>query len=301
MSKLPSVVGVAFLALIGGVGLSACAGSAPSATPGFSAADGNLAPITTSPNTSRRLSSPAQAGTVGEEVTTPQPLVVRTGSATLGVTKNKVVTVFDKVSGDADSLGGYVQSSSSNSANDAGGATLVVRVPSANFAKLISDVDPLGKVQSQSENGQDVTGETIDLQAQLANLKSEESALRSLVAKATSVASILTVQNQLFSVEGDIEQLTAQANSLADQVTYSTFTVNLVPVATHVVKKAGRGTVGRAASVAARNSGLAVRGVIYGIGWAFPAIVLLVLALLARAAWRRRDRRPAVATSDNAG
>ncbi|HEV8065159.1 MAG TPA: DUF4349 domain-containing protein, partial [Acidimicrobiales bacterium] len=222
MSKTVKAVGAVSFALIGGAALSACASSSPAASVARSLSPVPAGRATSSNGLSYNGASGTTAGphstvtphmltdTVGEVVTTPQALIVRTGSVTLGVSAKHVVDVFDDISTDVDNLGGYVQSSSSTSANDAGGASLVVRVPSARFGSLVTELDSLGRVEGQSENGNDVTGESIDLQAQLENLKSEEAALRALVAKATSVSAILEVQNQLFGVEGDIQQLTAQ-------------------------------------------------------------------------------------------
>jgi hypothetical protein len=302
MSKTRKAAGAISLAVIGGASLSACASSStaspsaqhlaqvPLTTRGATASSASKSFSYGASTTINGSSDVSLSNSVGEDVTAPQPLIVRTGSVTLGVNKDNVVNVFDKVSVDAAKLGGYVESSSSSSANDAGGANLVVRVPGGQFNTLVAELDPLGRVEAQSENGNDVTGESIDLQAQLENLKSEESALRALVAKATSVSSILEVQNQLFGVEGDIQQLTAQENSLLDQATYSTMTVSLTPLAGQTVAKSGPNAFTKATKTAAHNSSLAVKGIVYGIGWAFPGIVLAaIVGLLGRWVWRRRQ------------
>lgn len=291
MMRTRSAVGAAALSLLAGVSLSACAGASFNSGPDGTAAGGQRA-LSTASGDLQSGTPPSDttsgANTVGQIVSTPQPLIIRTGSVTLLVSKNQIVTIFNKVSSDTGDQNGYVESSSSTSANDAGGASLVLRVPSADFGTLVAEVDDLGKVQSQSENGQDVTGESIDLQARLENLKSEESALRALVAKAGSVTSILTVQNQLFSVEGDIEQLTAQENSLVDQATYSTLTVALTPTAVKVIPKPSTNAVTRSVRLAGHNTSLALRGIAFGLGWAFPAIVVGLLVLLVRVVLRRR-------------
>ena len=119
---------------------------------------------------------------------------------TLNVTSGHLVQIFDRVSSAADSLGGFVASSSSTAAGALKGASLVVRVPSNDFGALVTRVDSFAKVESQSENGEDVTGESINLAARITNLKSEEGALRALIARAGSIPSILAVQDQLFGV-----------------------------------------------------------------------------------------------------
>jgi hypothetical protein len=217
----------------------------------------------------------------------------------LSVAKAHVVDVFDQVSSAAETMGGFVASSSSTAAGDAKGAMLVVRVPSSDFGSLVSHVDSFAKVQAQSENGQDVTAESINLTARIANLTSEEAALRALLSRAGSIPSILQVQDQLFSVEGDVEQLSAQHSSLIDQATYATLTVNLVPLASHAASKAKpkQNALLRAVKLAGHNTATAVRGVLLAIGWAFPFLVLGFLALGAWLLRRRIGRRHAPAPS----
>jgi hypothetical protein len=298
-------VAAACLALAGGTALGACSASTGNAAPNttigpaaknalgtYSAAgDGSFA----QPHT---ISQPSPNGQLGSNVTVTQPLIVRTGYVTIEDNKTIISKVFDEVSADANKLKGFVSSSSTSSAGDAGGATLVVRVPSDQFGMLVFEVGNLGKVQSQSETGQDVTGESIDMQARLANLESEEAALRALVEKATTVSAILDVQNQLFNVEGEIEQLTAQENSLVNQATYATLTVTIEPAPARHVLPARPNAVNRAFKTALHNTAVAARSVVYALGWAFPGLVLLVIGLFAvRFARRSRRLQPAVAAA----
>jgi hypothetical protein len=229
------------------------------------------------------------AGEVGASVTPNGPLVIRTGTVTLNVTSGHLVQIFDRVSSAADSLGGFVASSSSTAAGALKGASLVVRVPSNDFGALVTRVDSFAKVESQSENGEDVTGESINLAARITNLKSEEGALRALIARAGSIPSILAVQDQLFGVESDIEQLTAQQSSLIDRATYATLSVTLVPLAAHSAPKAkpGENAVVHALKTAGHNTAVAARAIVLAIGWAFP---IIVLAAIAFGIWRLRRR-----------
>jgi hypothetical protein len=229
------------------------------------------------------------SGHVGETVTPAAPLVVRDGTVTLGVVKGHLVDVFNSVSSAAESLGGFVASSSGNGAGDAAGASIVVRVPSSRFETLVQRVDKFGKVQSQSETGQDVTGESVNLTARIANLTAEERSLRTLLSHAGSIASILQVQDQLFGVEGEIEQLSAQEGSLIDRATFATLTVELSPVGAghHKAKRSAENAFVRAVKLAAHNTALAARAVVLAVGWAFP---LVVLGLVLLGAWRVRRR-----------
>jgi hypothetical protein len=235
------------------------------------------------------VASRTAAGEVGATVTPNGPLVIRTGTVSLDVASGRILQIFDRVSNAADSLGGFVASSSSTAAGDTTGATLVVRVPSNDFGELVTRVDAFAKVESQSENGEDVTGESINLAARITNLKAEEGALRTLIARAGSIPSILAVQDQLFGVESDIEQLSAQQSSLIDRASYATLSVALVPLAAHSARKAKPGTnsVVHALKTAGHNTAVAARAIVLAIGWAFPVIVLAATAFVI---WRLRRR-----------
>lgn len=228
------------------------------------------------------------------------PLVVRTGSLTLAVRKASVDAVFNDVSATAVALGGFVQSSTSGTLGGvptptgAPSASLTVRVPTARFAVLEHRVSALGRVRSVAVNGTDVTGESINLEARIANLKSEEAALRRLMGRAGSIAAILRVQNELFSVEGQIESLAAEEGSLLNRATYGTLFVAIVPLSAAVVPhKKGEDAVVRAVRLAVHNCLAVLRAIALGLGWAFPAF--LVAGALALALWLRRrllGRRP---------
>jgi Ca-activated chloride channel family protein len=265
-----------------GSALAACSGAASS----FPASAGSPAvPYTTLPNrTSGQVVTPPGAAEVGVTVSPAALLIVRTGSLTLQLRPGAAMRVFDEVSGQVNALGGFVSSSATAGATT---ASLVLRVPSDEFSKLVDEISGDGHLVSEQLNGQDVTGETINLRAQITNLTAEEQSLRTLMSRAGSIPSILEVQNQLFSVEGEIEQLAAQESSLLNQATFATLNVALRAPLAHAPR--GQGAIGRAVSIARRNTVAAVRGVVVALGWAFPAAVVALLA--GGVLWIRRRRR----------
>jgi len=303
MSRKRLLTALSAALIMGGAALAGCSSSGASSSP-------SAGPSTTvvsaggAGTASRSASGAGQALTgqpaptshaggggssVGLEVAVASPLVIRTGTVTLSVRKRLLVGVFDKVSAAAELLGGFVAGSSSNLAAGFAGSSLTVRVPSAQFATLVREVDGFGKVQAQSESGRDVTGTVVDLGARIRNLESEEAALRTLLSRAGSIPAILQVQDQLFGVEGEVEQLAAQQASLVDHATFATLTVDLVPLAVPAPKPKHpkENAFVRAIHLALHNSWVAVRGVLLAIGWAFPA---LVLGLLVLGGWRLRRR-----------
>ena len=80
-----------------------------------------------------------------------------------------------------------------------------------------------------------MTAQVVDLDARIANLQASESALQAIMARATTIADVLKVQQELTGVRGDIESMIAQRDNLADQAAMGTldviFTVPVVAAA----------------------------------------------------------------------
>src|SRR5450755_1954054 len=86
-----------------------------------------------------------------------------------------------------------------------------------------------GQLITTTRNTQDVTGTYIDTQSQLKNLKAEQERLLTLVSHAAALSDILALDQRLTDVEGQIEQIESQLNSLTSQTSFYTITINLQP------------------------------------------------------------------------
>ena len=135
---------------------------------------------------------------------------MRTGELRVNVGKNGFDGAFDRVASIAAAHGGFVASSSTSSVDKAKAGELTVRIPSDRFDAARRDLAALGKVEYQALRGEDVSGQLVDYDARLKSLTAQEEALRGLLTRATAVGEVLEVQNSLFNVRQQIEQLTAQ-------------------------------------------------------------------------------------------
>jgi hypothetical protein len=229
-------------------------------------------------------------------VSVAQADVIRTGSLDVEVGRKALQKAFGAASQDAASLGGFVASSTSGSATSTSpSASLVLRVPSSSFLQLVAAVGGLGKIESEALQGTDVTGQVIDVAARITNLQAEQLALRQLIGRAGSIPEILQVEDQLFGVEQQIEELTAQQSSLANQVTYATLNVILAVAPAPPVKarpKAPVNAVVRGARSALHNTAASLHGIALGLGDAFPAILLAAAGVAVFAFMRRRRGAP---------
>lgn len=94
--------------------------------------------------------------------------------------------------------------------------------------------DNKGKLLSQQETVQDVTGDYVDSQSRLANLRTEQARLQTLMSRASAISDVLTIEQRLTDVEGQIEQLEAHLNQIAGQTTFYTVQILLTPLSTYV-------------------------------------------------------------------
>jgi hypothetical protein len=88
-----------------------------------------------------------------------------------------------------------------------------------------------GKLLNLHESVQDVTNDYVDSQSRLTNLRGEQARLLTLLSQTQALGDIITVQDKLTDVEGQIENIEAHINALKNQVTFYTVTINLQPIA----------------------------------------------------------------------
>ena len=159
-------------------------------------------------------------------------------TAYLSLLVEKVEVSIDQIKSKVDSVGGFVESSQvSASDNQIYGApknvgnksgNIVIRVPTNIYDETVLNIKTLAiKVEKESGNARDVSAEYIDLDAQLKNLKVEESQYQSIMARAVKVDDVLNVAGRLSDVRGRIERMQASLNYLGKQADMSTITIDL--------------------------------------------------------------------------
>ena len=202
---------------------------------------------------SRRAAAPAAAAR-GDAATSASrqadvsdgAKIIKTADLTVSVEKGKFTSAFSEASRIATANGGFVVSSStsttgfpgnpiplddtsaqSGSDSRARAGQLTIRVPAEKFDATRAALSGLGEVDTETINGQDVSSQLVDLGARITSLKAEEAAFQTLLGKATEIGDILQIQDQLFNVRTQIEQLEAEQANLNDQSTFSTITVSM--------------------------------------------------------------------------
>lgn len=170
---------------------------------------------------------PAEPGAVGGSdalALVGGPLIVRTGSLNLEVAELDTALVRARAA--ITGLGGYVSDSQRTNGEGQALAAITYRVPAARWDDALDALAGLStRVVAEDTQAVEVTAQVVDLDARITNLRATELALQGIMAKATRISDILEVQAQLTQVQGQIEQLTAQRNHLADQAAFGTLAV----------------------------------------------------------------------------
>lgn len=89
-----------------------------------------------------------------------------------------------------------------------------------------------GNLLGFNEQVQNVTNDYVDSQARLKNLRAEQDRLLTLMSNAKALGDILSIEQRLTDVQGQLEQIEAQIKSLNDQTTFYTVALSLQPIYT---------------------------------------------------------------------
>jgi anti-sigma factor ChrR (cupin superfamily) len=106
-------------------------------------------------------------------------------------------------------------------------AKLDVEVPADRLESTLDRIGTAGTVQNRAIEAEDVDATIVDEEARLRNLRRAETDLRTLMDKGGKVSEILTVQESLNEVRGQIEQLEAQHKNDVHRVATSTISIQI--------------------------------------------------------------------------
>lgn len=226
--------------------------------------------------------------------------IIYTGDLTVRV--EKVDDVAVRVKALVEGVAGYVAADKRADAGTRTEAHLTLRVPADKFMSTVDALAALGRPESRSLSTEDVTQQVVDLDAQIASQKASVDRTRALLARAQTVAEIVSIEGELAKRESALATLEARKRRLSDLTSLSTVTVHLLgPDAPGTIAK-DKGPSFLAGLEAGWHGFLGAMTVLLAIlGFLLPFAV--VLAIPAGALWlllRRRRPRPS-APSQTAG
>ncbi len=244
--------------------------------------DGKMMPIAPTPMPGPGADADDRAR-VGERV-------IRTGSLTMRV--DDAAKRLNELRTLTEAAGGFVASANTSDNNGVKTAYATVRVPNEKFRETMEAAKRLAStVFDESEAGQDVTDQYVDLEARLKAAKAEEAQYLEILKRASDIEDTLNVTARLGEVRSRIEQMEGQMRFLNDRTTYATLSVTLTEEAKVVVpsrvwkpgetfRLALRGLVESLQDFA----DFLITGGVFLIGFVAP--VLLVIGLVVWIVWR---------------
>jgi hypothetical protein len=170
-----------------------------------------------------RLPSP---GVAMDAVITRNPLIVQTARLTLNTSE------FDKARPSLDDIlkrhrGYFGQLSASSPIGAPRTLEATLRLPASELESAIVDLKKLGRVESESRTGEEVTQQYVNLEARLSNARNTERRLTDLLRQRTGkLTDVLAVEKEIGRVREEIERMEAERKSLMNRVDFAT--LNLI-------------------------------------------------------------------------
>ena len=166
---------------------------------------------------------PAQA----PDLRVDQRSIIYTGNITVRV--KDVDAAAARAAGYAGGAGGFVGADNRNSGG--GGddhASLTLRVPADRFADVVNQLAGLGDEVERGINTEDVTEQTIDLDARITVQQARVDSGRKLLAQAKTLNELVMLEREVATRESDLASLQAKKRRLADLTAMSTITAVLL-------------------------------------------------------------------------
>jgi hypothetical protein len=162
----------------------------------------------------------------GSGTLTPDTKIIKTAFLTIEV--NDVPGSVELLKNLAAQKGGYLSSTNvQKNYNNRLTGSVIIRVPAKEFETTLTGVQAIGTVKSVSTQGQDVTEEYVDLQAQKTAYQNQLAQYNEIMKKAVKVEDVITVQQQIDRVQTQLNRLDGRLKYLDSRIDLSTITVNL--------------------------------------------------------------------------
>jgi hypothetical protein len=190
-------------------------------------------------------------------------------------------------------VGGYIGASSERNDDRYAVATITYRIPAQRWDETVDTLRGLAsKVVGGETKATEVGSQIVDLEARLRNLRASEQVLVQIASGTGKVSDLLEVQARISDVRGEIERIDAQRAQLEDQVAYGTLVTTFGTEIVQVQQTAegwdpAKDVDGATATLIEAGQAIVSGAIWFGIVWLPVILVLLVIALVARWAYRR--------------
>jgi len=171
-----------------------------------------------------------------------------------------------------------------------------LRIPAPQLFAAIAELRALGRVEAETQNGEEVTQQHADLLARLKNSRETEQRLQDVLRTRTGkVKDVLEVEEEIARVRGEIEQMEAEQQTLEHRVNFATidlklaeeYKAELTTPAPSVAMQLRNATVN-----GFRNAFLSLLALVLFLGESGPTLLLwlMLLSIPLWLLWRRYQR-----------
>ncbi|MEU7551605.1 DUF4349 domain-containing protein [Streptomyces sp. NPDC044571] len=228
-----------------------------------------------------------------------RPHVIRT--ATLAIETADAQKALAAARTAAEGAGGFVGSESTRRGKDGlMASTVTLRVPGERFDAVLGALEGSGRLLGRTVEAQDVTEKVTDVDSRVRSQQASVARVRDMMEKASALADVVMLENELSKRQSDLESLLAQQTALKDQTSLGTITVEVTePAAEPEAKKDAPPSFADALRGGWHVFATLLHHLVLAVAAVLPFAVTAALAALG---WRvRRRLRPARPKTGPAG
>ncbi len=183
--------------------------------------------------------------------------------------------------------------------------SLTVRIPSAGYSDFLDSLDEIGKVQSKSQNAENISTQYRNTEAEIRGLETQEERLLEMMETAETVEDMITVESRLSEVQIALDQARTSLAAMDTDVAYSTVYIYLE----EVVQYTDTGTTRKTSSFFDRLKNTVsdswsfflelLEGLLFLIIYLIPvAILVVIILLIIRSIWKKRKAKHPIKTQE---
>lgn len=203
-------------------------------------------------------------------------------------------------------LGGYIENrdlynGNANSGYRANRANMKVRIPAQKLEDFVTHMEGVSNILYCNESQENVTLTYVDMESRMLALRTEQTRLLELLAKAENMTDLLKIEERLTEVRYQLESITSKLRAMDNLVEYATVELDLQQV--EVFTETEKQTVWqRIGSGFTKNIGNVWDGIVNFFVWIITyspqlliiaGIAVLIVILSKRSAKKRRAQRQA--------
>ena len=168
-----------------------------------------------------------------------------------------------------------------------------LRIPAPQLAAALAELKRLGRVQNETQSGEEVTQQHADLVARLKNSRETEARLQAILQQRTGkIEDVLQVEEEIARVRGEIENMEAEQQALEHRVAFATVDLQLTEEYKEPLTAPDDSTGNRLRNAFVsgwRNAASFLLGIVLFAAESGPTLLILAIlfALPAWMLWRR--------------